>query len=202
MYVLSFRPLPLLTVIMLAAFATTSVTARAADQPAKKPTVVKLAGGKLSLSAPGQWTSRQPRVSIIDYEFAIPAAEGDKIDGRLTIMRASGGVDANIQRWFGQFTQPDAKKTTKEAAKVSKSTIAGQVVHQVDVSGTYNDQRGPFVPGVKRENYRMLAAIIEAAEKQGDRDVPLGTYFIKFYGPRKTVDANAKAFAEMINSLK
>ncbi len=48
---------------------------------------------------------------IVEHEFAIPAAEGDKADGRFTIMAAGGSVDANIDRWYAQFSQPDGGST-------------------------------------------------------------------------------------------
>ena len=159
----------------------------AAASSAAEPAVVSLSDGKLVMTAPESWKKVTPRVRIIEYEFSVPAAEGDKNAGRVTIMGAGGAVDANIKRWLGQFS-----RTTKH--EVTKETIAGQEVHLLDIIGTYNDRRGPFAPGVKRENYEMLAAII-VTEKAGK-------YFVKFYGPQKTVDANKKAFRAMIDSLK
>ena len=100
------------------------------------PATINIAGGKLQLKAPGAWNRKQPQTAIVEHEFAIPAAKGDKADGRLTIMAASGGVQANIDRWYGQFTQPDGG-STRERAKVTHSKIAGQDVHIVALSGTY-----------------------------------------------------------------
>ena len=82
---------------------------------------------------------------------------------------------------------------------MTKTEIAGHEVRLVDVSGTYNDRRGPFAPAVKRPDYRMLAAIVSIGKKEG---APASNYFIKFYGPKKTVAANEKAFTAMIESLK
>ena len=104
-------------------------------------------------------------------------------------MGAGGSVEANIARWKGQFV-----KETDGAMKTEETKVAGQVVHLVDFSGDYNDARGPFVPGVVRENYRMMAAIV-VTEK-------LGQYFIKAYGPAATMEANKKAFHEMVQSLE
>ena len=64
----------------------------------------------------------------------------------MTIMGAGGSVEANIDRWIGQFTQPDGSDT-KKAAKIEQKKIGGQEVHLVDVAGTYKDQRGPFAGG-------------------------------------------------------
>lgn len=160
---------------------------------AEKQHVVLLGDGKYELRADPAWKKIEPRVAIIQHEFAVTAAKGDKRPGRITVTSATGSVQANIDRWFGQFAQPDGTNT-KDRAKVEKKKIAGQTVHLVDISGTYNDKRGPFSPGVKRPDHRMLAAII-VSEKSGK-------YFVKFYGPEKTVKENNQKFSDMIKSLK
>jgi hypothetical protein len=159
----------------------------------ENPAEMALGGGKLRLKAPANWVRKQPQTSIVEHEFAIPASKGDTADGRLTVMAAGGGVEANIDRWYGQFTQPDGG-STRERAKVKKAKLAGEEVHLVDVSGTFKDQRGPAAPAVERPKYRMLAAII--ATKSA------GNYFIKFYGPERTVADNEKAFQAMIDGLE
>lgn len=158
---------------------------------------IKIADGKLQLDAPPAWKRVKPQSGIVEHEFSVPASEGDEQAGRVTVMGAGGSVDANIDRWFGQFTQPDGGDTkAKFKDKLKKLEIAGTEVHLVDVAGTYKDQRGPFNPAaaVEREKYRMLAAVITSPK--------LGNYFIKFYGPERTVADNAKGFDEMIRSLK
>jgi hypothetical protein len=158
-----------------------------------KPTTVSLADGKLQLQAPGDWVKKQPQSRIIEVEFAVPKAEGDSEDGRLTIMQAGGSVEDNISRWIGQFAQPDGK-STRERAVISEEEVAGQTVHLVDISGNYSDSRGPFAPAVERKDYRMLAAIVVTKDH--------GQQFVKFYGPRKTVAAHEKAFQTFVKSLK
>ncbi len=157
------------------------------------PAVMQLAGGKLQLTAPGSWTRKRPQTAIVEHEFAIPPAKDDKAEGRLTVMAAGGGVEANIDRWYGQFTQPDGG-STRDRAKVQKIKVGGEEIHLVDLSGTFKDQRGPMAPAVERPKYRMLAAII--ATKNA------GNYFIKFYGPERTVADNEKAFVGMIEGLQ
>jgi hypothetical protein len=167
--------------------------AAAQAQAQENPTAMALAGGKLQLKAPASWTRKKPQTMIVEHEFAIPAAAGDKTDGRLTVMAAGGGVEANIDRWYGQFTQPDGGNT-RERAKVKNIKVAGQEVHLVDISGTFRDQRGPAAPAVEQPKYRMLAAIIATNG--------MGNYFIKFYGPERTVADNEKAFLTMIEGLE
>lgn len=181
----------LLTLTLCGSFLVLSTTLRAQGQ--HNPTPLNLAGGKLQLKAPATWTRKQPQTAIVEHEFAIGASKGDSADGRLTVMTAGGGVDANIDRWFGQFTQPDGG-STRDRAKIKKLKIAGEDVHLVDLSGTFKDQRGPVAPAVERPKYRMLGAIIATKS--------LGNYFIKFYGPERTVADNEKAFVTMIEGLE
>jgi hypothetical protein len=103
-----------------------------------------------------------------------------------------GSVDANLDRWIGQFLQADGKPS-KEAAKIAKRTVHGLVVTTVDVSGAYTGMGGPTAqPGPAMPGYRMLGAIVEG---------PQGSIFFKFTGPAKTVSANQSAFDKMIASL-
>ncbi len=161
-----------------------------ATDAADDPRVLTL--GKFKLTAPREWTRKQPASSIVAYEFSIPASKGDEQDGRMTVMSAGGGVEANVDRWYGQFTQPDGKPT-KDVAKRSRLKLADQDVHIVDISGTYTDMRGPVARGPAREDYRMLGAIIPTKEAD---------FYVKFYGPRQTVAEHEKAFLRMIESLE
>jgi len=155
---------------------------------------VKLAEGKLTMAAPESWEKKQPRTRIVEVEFAVPAKEAKTDAARLTMMASGGGVQANIDRWFGQFEQPN-NKATKDVAKVEKMELSGVPVHVVDITGKFKDQpRGPFGPTVVKENYRMLGAIIETTNA--------GTYYVKLYGPAETIHENEKEFKGLIKSLK
>lgn len=151
--------------------------------------------GKYRLTVPETWQPRRPAISMIEHELSVPAEEGDSRDGRVTFMAAGGSVEANIDRWLAQFTQPDGADN-RERAKIETIRVAGAEVHLVDISGTFNESTGPMMGNaVPRENYRMLGAIIAAA----DGGMP---YFIKFYGPAQTVSANAEGFRKMIEGLR
>lgn len=164
----------------------------AAADAAEKGTPFDI-GGKYVLTSPGNWVSKPPKSNIVEYEFEVPVAEGDELPGRVTVMGAGGGVEANIDRWKGQFKTPESGEV---AADVKKSEVAGQEVHVVNIAGTYLDKPGPFVPvpPTERPNYRMLGAIISTKDA--------GQYFVKFYGPEKTVKANEAAFQAMIDGLQ
>ncbi len=103
-----------------------------------------------------------------------------------------GSVQANLDRWIGQFLQADGK-ASEDAAKVSKSSVHGLPVTTVDVSGAYTGMGGPTAqPGPAAPGYRLLGAIVEG---------PQGSIFFKFVGPAKAVATNQAAFDKMIASL-
>ncbi len=177
--------------VTVVAWTIPSNDAAAADDTADPQ--VEIGGGAYHMAAPKDWVRKTPASRIVEYEFEIPAAKGDERAGRAIIMGAGGSIEANLDRWYGQFKQPDGAQT-KDRAKVEKIEVAGQQVHMVDISGTYND-RPPFAGAdLFREHYRMLAAIITTKDA--------GNYYLKFYGPERTVTANEKAFEEMVKSLE
>jgi len=157
---------------------------------------VKLANEQLTFVAPKAWERKEPKNRIIEHEFALKAAEGDAAGGRITVMGAGGEVQANIDRWISQFSQPDGSDSKKKA-KTEKKKIGGLDVHVVDITGTYADAPGgPFAGGktIQREEYRMLGAIIVAPK--------IGNYFIKLYGPTKTVTAGEADFQKLLDTIK
>ena len=120
-------------------------------------------------------------------EFSLPKAEGDADDGRLTVSTAGGALEDNLNRWKGQFGgKPD--KESQETLDVGDVKVTW-----VDYSGTFSDQRGPFAPATPKPGYRMLGAVI-----------PLGDqlFFVKGYGPEKTVASHAEKIRGFIQSLK
>lgn len=150
--------------------------------------------GKLELTAPANWTKKEPASRIVEVEFAVPPSKGDEQPGRLTAMGAGGSVESNIDRWVGQFA---GEGGAAAKPKRDKTTVSGAEIEVVDLSGTYKDSPGgPFAGGktINRENYRMLGAIIQTKDR--------GNYFLKLYGPKATIDENAKGFQEMVKSLK
>lgn len=158
------------------------------------PHVVELVQGRLSLPVPGQWPVVKPRNRIIKHEFSVPAAKGDTVPGRMTIMSAGGSIEANIARWVGQFRTAEDKALGEKDKSIQKIKIGQLEVHLVDLKGVFQDQpRGPFGPKVASPDYRMLAAIIPAQKG--------GTWFVKLYGPQQTIQKASKQFQAMIKNI-
>jgi hypothetical protein len=97
-----------------------------------------------------------------------------------------GGVDANVQRWSGQFKE-------KPAPKQQRRTVGGLDLTRVDIEGTYlNPGGGMMQSRGEKPDYRLLGAIVEA---------PDGHVFFKLTGPAATVSAAEAAFDSLLASL-
>lgn len=166
-----------------------------ADEEKVEPMTVQVAEGNIRFKASGTWKSVKPASRIVEFEIKVPKVKGDTKDGRLTIMGAGGSIEANIDRWKKQFIAPEGE-TMDGNTKVKKEKHGGQDVTIVDITGTFMDAPGgPFSgqPKVERPDYRMMAAIIQTKED--------GNYFVKLYGPKKTMKQNEKHFKAMIKSV-
>ncbi len=184
--------------VVALAIACSATPARLSSADEAGPTKIELAKGKISLEAPKEWKQGKPKSRIVQYEFSAPvdANEGDE-KARITIMQAGGSIDANIERWYGQFVQPDGG-STKDKAKSEKFEVAGQTIYWVDIPGTFKDSAGagPFSgrPPVMRKEYRMLGAIVVTKD--------LGQHFIKMTGHEDVVEKLAEGFKKSLKELK
>ena len=151
------------------------------------PTEIVVAGGKIKIQVPGEWEKQEPRSRIIEFEFEIPPVKGDA-NGRFTVMGAGGSVKANLDRWQGQFVNAADKP------KITETKQANMTVHLFEMEGTYKDQAGPFAPAVQKENYKMMAAILETKQ--------YGLIFLKAYGPRETLSKSDEVFKKMIETIQ
>ena len=140
-------------------------------------------------SVPKRWTpqgERQMRVAT----YSVPAAEGDSEPGECAVFYfgndQGGSVDANIDRWVGQFENPGIPARATKEVNGLKTTL-------VQVSGIYLAPGGPMMQSQgKKSNYRLFGAIVQA---------PQGAVFFKLTGPEKTIGAAEAEFNAMIGSL-
>jgi len=173
---------------------TLTVETKIAKVPDKLPDG-RLVVGPFSLVAPATWTASPPTSGMRAAEFTLPAKAG--AEAALVVFyfgpKGAGSVDDNLDRWLGQFQQPDGKNS-REVAKIEKTQFAGQDATYVSVTGRFVAGAMPGGGGpVDKPDQEMLAAIIGS---------PSGPYYFKLVGAKATVDANTKAFRTMLESLK
>ena len=92
----------------------------------------------ITLTAPEGWGRKPTSSGFLLAEFTLPRADGDDWDGRLTVSSAGGDIEANIDRWRGQFGGKPSNETRR------KIEADGLEIAIVDLSGDYSDQRGPM----------------------------------------------------------
>ena len=101
-----------------------------------------------------------------------------------------GSVQANLDRWKGQFTNAEGKAS---AAKIANRKVHGLAVTTIDVAGNYSGMGGPLVQTqTVAAGFRLLGAIVEG---------PGGNVFLKFAGPASVVAQNEAKFRQMVESF-
>ena len=151
------------------------------------------AAGGVKWTAPPRWEAK-PASGMRLATYLIPAASGDSEGAECAVFgNIAGGVQANIERWIGQFEQPDGSSSAAKA-KQKKETINGLPVTTVDLTGTFaGGGMAMGQPSTKKPGYRLLGAIVET---------PQGEVFFKLTGPVKTVAAAQGEFQTLLKSLK
>lgn len=163
-----------------------------ADQPVAEASAEVDVFGVGTIMVPAEFKPAAKKSRIIEHEFAVIEGDGeDAPTARLTMMRSGGGVEANLDRWKGQFSGSAKKVGETEVTETGKLTV-----HTIKINGSYMETMGggPFSGGkkVKREDYAMLGAIL--VEPEGAQ------YYVKMIGPASVIEANEKAFKEMVNT--
>ena len=173
-----------LTVLAIALLITVPVLRGAEDTK-------KVVAKDITLNVPANWKQSPASNNLRTAQFALPAVDGDKDDAELVVYffgGAGGGVNANLERWSGQF-QPGGKKQ-----KIYKGQSKQGEYYLLDITGVYNK---PIGPPINRQTnptpgYQMLAVVLMVKDK--------GNYFLKLTGPQKTVSAASKAIRVAIEA--
>lgn len=135
---------------------------------------------ELSLRFPAGWKAGKMspmRKSVLLGLYEVPGVHKDI---ELTISRARGGIDANFDRWKGQFT--------------GGATPEEQTIDGVGVAARVLQLNGNFAPGMgrpPRESWMMLGAAIPG---------PTDDFYIKLTGPVDSVTKVRKDFEEILSS--
>jgi hypothetical protein len=169
-----------------------AITLAPAHNPAAE-TQANAAGGLKFAAQPG-WISEAPTSSMRQAQYRFPRAEGDAEDAELAVFFFQGGggsVQANVERWIGQFSKSDGSPA-KDIAKTTHRKANGIPLTVVDVTGTYDGGMAMQQEPALKSNYRMLAAVAEASN---------GPWFFKLTGPAKTILKWQPSFDAFLESI-
>lgn len=147
--------------------------------------------GEMHFLIPEDWKEGQPTSMMRLYQATIPGAEGQ--EGEAAFFAPIGGsVEDNINRWTGQFTQPDGSDSK---TKTVVEDIQGDLykIKIVSLTGTMATASMPGKPRQpEKTGWMMLGAIIETPE---------GPWFIKATGPEKTLIEAREKFLTLCKSV-
>ena len=160
-----------------------------ASRPDSKPALPKVAAkvGALELQVPAEWRSIVVKSPMRKAQWALPAAAG-AADADLTVFHfgaQAGSLEANLNRWKGQFEQvPADNAQTSTIPRKDQSPIT-----VLEVAGTYVAERAPGSGDRFHEkDWRLLAAVVETKD---------GALYFKLVGPAATVTKWKAAFLAM-----
>jgi hypothetical protein len=143
-------------------------------------------GAAIAWSAPVIWRS-VPNVSSMRLAtYRTPRVRGESDEGELSVTRAGGTTEANVERWTGQF---DGSSTEAREER----TVQGFKVTVVSIKGTFlGGDMMQGTPSAPRPSWALLGAIVET---------PGSPYFFKLLGPVGSVSAARAPFDAMIAGL-
>jgi hypothetical protein len=153
----------------------------ASPADAADPTEVTVSGFRLKVPAGWRQAELTPaQQGFVDARFEIPA-HGD--DVKLTLSTIGGGVDANVERWIGQFRLPDGATPVTESSEVD-----GIPVTWVDLTGEFSGmQQAP------QGGWRMLGAALDGEPRD---------FYIKLTGPAAAISQIEDEFREFVKSVR
>ncbi|MFQ6675945.1 MAG: hypothetical protein ACE5LH_06325 [Fidelibacterota bacterium] len=172
---------------------------RGMSPPAAGPQAAAGAGsdqvqlGRLIATVPPGWFMEAPSSSMRMAQFRLPSEDPGREDAELAVFSGiGGGTRDNLNRWFGQFVQPDGSSSS-DKARVETITAGDMRVTLADLTGTFTGSGMPMSQPVDKPGYRLLAAIVETVDD---------TYYFKLVGPESTVGRWAGSFTTFIGNLR
>jgi hypothetical protein len=176
------------------ALATLLVTVSLSSLASAEPVRTQAAG--LRFSHPAEWVRVPAPSDMRAAQFRVPKTGADAEDAEAVLfffgVGKGGSAQDNLDRWYGQMTQPDGK-ASKDAGTVTIKTINGLKVTTLDLPGTYKGMPAPGAPAVSKSGSRLLAAVIEGQT---------GPWFFRIVGPDATVKASKPAFDALVQSVE
>jgi hypothetical protein len=150
--------------------------------------------GALQWNDPPGWQRQTPASSMRAAQYAVPGPAGEVTLAVFYFGEGQGGsIEDNLQRWWGQFEQPDGRPSAQVATRTQRTvgTLRVTVTTLTGRSAGGGMMGGPAP--APQENQMLLGAIVET---------PRGPWFFKMTGARATVEAARPAFDALLDSAR
>lgn len=143
---------------------------------------------ELHYKLPADWKAEKPASSMRLAQASIPGKAGA---GQLAIFYfgpgQGGTVDANIKRW-----ENEVKPAAGATPKIESFAVGSLKVTWVDAKGTLMPSQMGMGPSSPQSGYRLFGAVVEG---------PGGPWFLKVIGPSATLEAQQKAWLDLLHGL-
>ncbi len=121
--------------------------------------------------------------SRVFREVNLTFGNGEQM-GEIYLSVVGGGVEGNVNRWYGQFGNP-----VKPLAELGRLDFLGKKAYLVEAVGRYEAGRGK--PG--KDGQALLGAVVESEGR---------LVTVKMIGPEKEVHTRREQFLKFVASLK
>ena len=137
----------------------------------------------LSFTLPEGWKELEPTAfRDINLRF------GDNDEAEVSLVRASGTLEANVNRWRSQMGLE--AETAQNIQALEDRTLLGQLPSKlIELNGDYTG----FGQSEPQKDYRMVGLVYSA---------PQGSIFVKMTGPREVVEANEEKFHQFVQTIR
>ena len=164
-----------------------SSTAADAAQPkdAASPTFRKQAG----------WEDVAVTSKMRVVQYKLPRAAADSEDAELVVYHFPGGggsVQDNLDRWVGQFAQPDGS-SSKDKSATSTRKVGAYALTEIALCGTYVAETSPG----SGEHYNKPGWCMNACVIEG----PGGPFYAKAVGPATTLERWRPSWNAFLSAL-
>lgn len=156
----------------------------APDAPDRDQTTASFPG--FTAPKPATWTWQPPRGRMRAANYVVPGSSGMNQAHLVVFQGIGGSVEANIDRWVGQFRSPEKGPVEPVLSRLEADGIPITIV---ELAGEHRRMgAGWYTP-----NQAFLAGIVEAEE---------GHMHITLTGQQETVAANRDAFITFLRGIR
>ena len=149
----------------------------------------------MSYVTPDGWIREDPTSDNRLIQYRLRGQDNAAGDARLVVYYfgpgGRGTVDADLDRWAGQFRQENGRPSL-DLASAERHETNGLVVHTIDVDGTYTAMTATG-EHLNQPHRSMRATIVET---------DAGPYYFKVVGPTATVRHWDASYQALLASFK
>jgi hypothetical protein len=148
---------------------------------------------------PQGWTVRAPATTTRLAQYLTPASGGAPAAEVVVYFfgkSAGGTIEANLDRWRGQFSMPDGSKVPETVVRDSIAAGPSRAFIPVTIAeyrGTYQRGIGAGSPDSVKTGQTLVSAIVQT---------PRGTLTIQLFGASATVAEQRQPFVLFVMGLR